>query len=293
MSGRLDGPSEVDTMTERTARDTVPDAAGDPRPSTARRTGVVGRGVRSILPAAIILVVIVVAWELMDRAGMIGQFTLPPPIEFARALLLLPQEPFFHEAVVVTAQEAVIGFLIGSSLGLLLGVLVGTYSPVRRALQPLIVMFQMLPKPALAPLFVVWFGYGLGSKVMTAAAISFFPVFINTVAGLASIPEAMILLGRSYGASRRQVIQKIGFPNVLPDTFAGLKTSMSLAIVGAIIAEFVGAEKGMGALLMVFNFQLQLDLAFGVIFYLALLGYVLYSLIDLLDRRVVIWRGRS
>lgn len=263
-------------------------------PQAERPTGPRRRSLLSdALPAVIILVVLLAIWELMTRAGMVGRFTMPRPIELGRALLRLPGEPFFWEAVAITTQEAVLGFLIGSGLGLLLGGLVGGYAGVRRAFHPLLVMFQMLPKPALAPLFVVWFGYGLSSKVMTAAAISFFPVFINTVAGLEAIPDQMRLLGRSYGASRWQVLTKIGIPNVLPDTFAGLKTGMSLAVVGAIVAEFVGAQKGMGALLAAFNFQLQLDLAFAVIFYLALLGYALYAIVDLVDRRVVIWRGRS
>jgi NitT/TauT family transport system permease protein len=251
------------------------------------------RLVNNAVPAVVIFVLFVTVWEVMTRLGVVGRFTMPSPLELAGALVQLPQEAFFWEAVLITTQEAVLGFLIGAGAGVVLGGVVGSYPVMRRAIHPLLVMFQMLPKPALAPLFVVWFGYGLSSKVMTAAAISFFPVFINTVAGLESIPEQMRLLGRSYGASRWQVLRMIGFPNVLPDTFAGLKTSMSLAVVGAIVAEFVGAQKGMGALLHAFNFQLQLDLAFGVIVYLALLGFALYWIIELVDRRVVIWRGRS
>lgn len=255
--------------------------------------GLPSRVSNALVPAIIVLAVLFAIWEILVRTGAGGEFGIPPPVEVVKGIGNLAGEEYFWEAMRITTVEALYGFALGASVGLLFGVLIGSYDLMRRTLNPFVVLFQNMPKPALAPMFVVWFGYGMNSKVATAGAIAFFPVLINTIVGFDSTPDEMRLLMRSYGTSRWQAIRRFVMPDSLPTVFAGLKTAASLALVGAIVAEFIGAFKGLGALVLSFNFALQLDLAFAVLVYLAFLGFVLYAAVELVERRVVFWRGKS
>jgi NitT/TauT family transport system permease protein len=158
---------------------------------------------------------------------------------------------------------------------------------------PYVVLFQSLPKVALAPIFVVWFGFGISSKVIMAGTIAFFPLLVNTHTGLDSVNRNAILLMEGYGASRWLLFWKLSFPEILAAVMAGMKAAITFALIGAIVAEFVGAQKGLGILLERFNFQLQMEMAFAVLLYLALLGLVLYLLVDYVDRRVIFWKGHA
>jgi len=161
------------------------------------------------------------------------------------------------------------------------------------AIYPYVILFQSLPKVALAPIFVIWFGFGLASKVIMAATIAFFPVLVNTLTGLEGVNKNAQLLFRGYGASRSLLFRKLSLPEILASVMAGLKTAITLALIGAIVAEFVGAQKGLGILLERFNFQLQMEEAFAVLLYLALMGLVLYLALDVIDRKVIFWKGHS
>jgi len=245
------------------------------------------------VPALIVLVVMVAIWDVLVRIGAGGEFGIPPPLDVAKGVVNLAGEKYFYEALRATTVEALYGFALGASVGLALGVLIGSFALVRRTLNPFVVLFQNMPKPALAPMFVVWFGYGMNSKVATAATIAFFPVLINTIVGFDSVADDMRLLMRSYGTTKWQSLRKFIMPDSLPAIFAGLKTAASLSLVGAIVAEFVGSLEGLGTLVQSFNFALQLDLAFAVLVYLSLLGFALYAAVELVERRFVFWKGKS
>lgn len=247
----------------------------------------------AVVPPIIVLAILLVIWEILVRTGVGGEFGLPHPLSVVGGVANLAGEEYFWEDTWITTVEAVYGFGLGASVGLILGGMTGSFKIIRRTLHPFVVLFQNMPKPALAPLFVVWFGYGITSKVMTAAAISFFAVLINTIAGFDSVTDEMRMLMRSYGTTKWQAIRKFLIPDSLPAIFAGLKTAASLSLVGAIVAEFVGAQDGLGSLIESFNFALQLDLTFAVLVYLALLGFGLFKFVELVEKRVVFWQGRS
>ena len=247
----------------------------------------------AVVPALIVFAVLAAIWEILVRVGAGGEFGIPAPLDVAKGVVELAGEGYFYEALRATTVEALYGFALGASVGLVLGGLIGSFEIVRRTLNPFVVLFQNMPKPALAPMFVVWFGYGMNSKIATAATIAFFPVLINTIVGFDSVAEDMRLLMRSYGTTRWQSVRKFVMPDSLPAIFAGLKTAASLSLVGAVVAEFIGALEGLGALIQTFNFGLQLDLAFAVLVYLSLLGFALYAAVELVERRFVFWKGKS
>lgn len=246
------------------------------------------RLVRITLPA-LVLVAAVAVWELSVRTGLVNPVTVPSASDTFTALLALFGQAYFWEATGVTLQETLYGFVVGTSAGLIIGALTGTFRLFRTALWPFVVAFQNTPRVALAPIFLTWFGFGMTSKVVMAAVICFFPVVINTVAGLASVDDNARLLFRTYGASTQQTFFRLTLPTAAPITFAGIKTALTLALLGAIVGEFVGASEGLGVLINEFNFQLEVAQAFAVVLYLAVVGLVLYGLIELVERKLITW----
>ena len=241
----------------------------------------------------VVFVVVVGTWEILTRAEVFNRFILPRPTAIVDAMTELAVESFFWDAVRVTVTETAAGWALGSIVGFLLGAAIASFTVLRQGLYPYVVLFQGLPKVALAPLFVVWFGFGITSKIVMAAAICFFPLLVNTISGLDSVDDSAKSFMRAYGASKRHVFMKLSLPEALTSAFAGLKTGMSFALVGAIVGEFVGSQEGMGALIATFNFGLQVDSAFAVLVYLTLVGLILYLAIERLEQKIIFWRGHG
>jgi NitT/TauT family transport system permease protein len=231
-------------------------------------------------------------WEYVSRQEIVNPIVLPPATDVVRAFIGLMGDQFFWDAVWVTVQETLIGFLIGCAAAWILGTLIGLSDNFRYATYPSIVAFQNTPRVAFAPLFLTWFGFGLSSKIMMAAAICFFPLLIAVVVGLQTVDANARLLMQSFGASKWQMYWKLGLPSSLPFFFAGLKTAMTLALIGAIVAEFIGANEGIGVLIKTFNFQLNVAEGFAAIIALMIIGLVLYGLMELADRKIVFWRAQ-
>ena len=181
------------------------------------------------------------------------------------------------------------GFALGTALAFLLGTMVALSRRFEYYLYPFIVMFQALPKVALAPLIVVWFGLGLSSKVMNAALIAFFPLMVNTILGLRSADEDRVNLMRSLDASETQIFWMLRLPGALPFIMAGLEVAMIFSLIGAIVAEFVGAQSGLGVLIQSLNFSADIAGVFSVLLILAVLGLILNQAILLVRRRVLFW----
>lgn len=256
---------------------------GIPRPSFARRF-------RGPIGAVLIFIVIVAVWQLATSAGWVNPIILPPPFDVAEALVATLSEGFFYSHLWITTYEVLVGFAVGSALGFSLGAALGVSALLREVTYPYIVAFQGLPKVVLAPVFITAFGFGVTSKIVMAIAICFFPVLINTMAGLTSVdPEAKRLM-RSLTAGEWHVFTKLSLPHALPLVFAGLKTALTLALVGAIVGEFVGASRGLGVLLGTFAYQLQVARVWALTIILALLGVILFLLIEWVDAKVVFWR---
>jgi NitT/TauT family transport system permease protein len=193
------------------------------------------------------------------------------------------------EALVITSQEVVLGFIAAAALGFVLGVVVGETKIGQKAVMPYLVGFNAIPKVAFAPVFVAWLGFGINSKVVMALFIAFFPVIVDTAAGLASVDRDAVMLFRSLGASRWQTLVKLKLPNALPFIFAGLKTAAVFSVVGAVVGEYLGGGQGLGELVRLSAQQLRLDRVFALIFYLSLLGLGLFGFVSWLERRLVFW----
>jgi NitT/TauT family transport system permease protein len=185
--------------------------------------------------------------------------------------------------------ETLLGFAVGSALGFLLGTAVAMNRYVEYFLYPYIVMFQSLPKVALAPLIVIWFGLGLTSKVINAALVAFFPLLVNTMVGLRSADEDRVSLMRSLSASNTQIFWMLRLPNALPFVMAGLDIAMILALIGAIVAEFTGATAGLGMLILSMTYTMDVSGQFSVLLILSVVGLLLNRLVYLVRRRVLFW----
>lgn len=232
--------------------------------------------------------VIFIWWLAADREWVSPRI-LPAPGEVVSAFWQLVTTGILIDNLGVTVYEVIAGFILGSLGGFLIAVGAALYGPFRQVVTPYMVALQVTPRVAIAPLLFIWLGFGALPKIVLAATICFFPVFINTLTGLTIIDEDERELFRSLRASKRQEFFRLQLPSAMPVTFAGLKTAISLALIGAIVGEFVSAEEGLGLLIQRFSFQLNTPAAYAVLFTLTLLGLLLYGLMELLDRYVVFW----
>ena len=245
-----------------------------------------------VVPPLITTLVLLGIWEFVSTSGMVDEIILPAPSSIAEAMVDIVQESFFWDATWVTTQEALIGFGAGVLVAWILGTLIGLFRRFSLAVYPPVVAFQIMPRVALAPVFLTWFGFGITSKIVMAATICFFPVLVNTILGMQGVSRDARALMRSLGASKWEEYRKLLLPASLPAIFASLKVAIALALIGAIVAEFLGASEGMGVLLREFSFQLRIAESFAVLVALSLLGLVLYGLAALLESRLIFWRGR-
>ena len=237
-------------------------------------------------------------WYLVTRYFAIPEFILPAPgkvwSSLVSGLATSPRNPagyWYHLGV--TASEALLGFLIGSSAGIVTGTLVAHSRIVARVLYPYIIALQSLPKVAIAPLFVVWFGFGMEPKVLITSVITFFPLLVNSIAGARSVDVDRLELAKSLGASRWQTFAKITFPSSLPFIFAGLNMAAVLSILGAIVGEFVGAQSGLGVLIVQYNSNLDIASVYSLLVVLAAMGLTMHFSMRYLERRFCFWAQRS
>lgn len=243
---------------------------------------------RFLLPI-IVFVVLMSGWEWLIHILAVPSYILPPPSAIAKAFWSGFATGTFLPDLWVTAFEAIVGFIIGSGLGIFLAVIIVVFPTMERIVYPYVVALQTVPKVAIAPLFVVWFGFGLTSKVIVVALVSLFPVLVNMIAGLRSVDQDRLDLLGALSASRWQVFRFLRFPGSMPFLFAGLNTAVVLAIIGAIVGEFVGANKGIGYRIMQANYNLDIAGAFALFMVLSLLGLVLHSVLKFVERLVVFW----
>jgi NitT/TauT family transport system permease protein len=179
--------------------------------------------------------------------------------------------------------------VIGSVLGLFIGLVIVVFPTTERIVYPYVVALQTVPKVAIAPLMVVWFGFGMTSKVLVVALVSLFPVLVNVIAGLRAVDQDRLDLLGALSASRWQVFRYLRFPNALPFIFAGLNTAIVFSVIGAIVGEFVGANKGVGFLILQANYQLDIAGAFSLFVVLSIMGVCLHALLRFAERRLVFW----
>src|SRR5215471_13518258 len=242
------------------------------------------KSARHIVLTVVIFCGSVLAGELMVRAFDVPYYILPAPSKVAIALWRGFATGLYGQHLLHTVTETLLGFVLGSVLGLLLGAAVALNRYVEYFLYPYIVMFQSVPKVALAPLIVVWFGLGMKSQVVNSALVACFPLLVNTIAGLKSADEDRIDLMRSLAASRGEIFWMLQLPTSMPFVMAGLEVSMIFALIGAIVAEFVGAQAGLGVLIQSMNFNMDVAGQFSVLLVLSVMGLLLNRCILLVRR---------
>lgn len=255
-----------------------------------RTPGIRARLTGGAAPVALIVAVLA-AWEGLVVLLGVPQFILPRPSAVA-AGALSGEYNIFLPHVVATLVPILLGFTIGCGLGIAVAVVLDLSTLMRRTLYPLIIATQTTPKIAIAPLLLVWFGTGLAPKVIIVALLAFFPVLINVVAGLGSTDKQLLVLADSVDASPAQIYWTIKLPSAVPNFFAGLKLAMTVSVIGAIVAEWVASNEGLGYLLVYYNSTLDTTSLFAVLVLLVILASALFGLIGLFER-FTSWEARS
>ena len=232
---------------------------------------------------------LLLVWQVVNEALHVPRYLLPTPSAIGVALYNGIADGILVKSAFITLMEAIAGFLIAACAGIVLGTVIAQFGIVERLVYPYVVALQSLPKVAIAPLIIVWFGYGFSSKIVVSATIAFFPILVNVIVGLKSANEDELDLMRSLNASRWQKLRLVQFPAALPFIFAGLDVAAIFCVLGAIVAEFVGSQAGLGNLLLTYNSNLDISSVFACLILLGVMGTVLHALIQLLRRRMVFW----
>jgi NitT/TauT family transport system permease protein len=247
------------------------------------------RGSRGLAYPLISIAALIGVWKLVQVALEMPAYLLPSPERVLRTAM--EHQDLLTSNLLVTLREVVYGFAIAVILAVPLAVAMASWEVVERLVYPVAVAFQGLPKSAFAPLLVVWFGFGSLPKVLMVVLIAFFAIVVTTFVGLRSVQPELTTMGRSMGLSRLGLLRRIQLPSALPSMFGGFKIAITLAIVGAIVAEFVGAEGGLGYVIVVASAQLRTDLIFAALVYLGAMGIVLFALLDAVERLVIPWHA--
>jgi NitT/TauT family transport system permease protein/putative hydroxymethylpyrimidine transport system permease protein len=248
---------------------------------------------RWLLPA-LTLAALIGAWQVAASTGALADllglepFLVPSPAEIADALW--QSRELLAENAWVTLREIVLGFLCALAAGVGFAVLLHLSETMRRAAYPLVVASQTIPIVVVAPILVVWFGYGIGPKLAVIALICFFPITVNTLDGLRSVDPEAIKMMRTLDASRGQLLGRLEAPAALPFAFSGARIAVAVAVIGAVFGEWAGSDAGLGHMILQDNAQLETARMFAAVAVLAAIAIALYGLLALAERRIVTWR---
>ncbi|MDH1334633.1 UNVERIFIED_CONTAM: ABC transporter permease [Comamonas sp. A-3] len=234
--------------------------------------------------SASLLVAVLAIWELAARQFGLSALVLPAPSAVALSLWSGLASGYFWPHLWATLQALLLGLLIGSAVGLLAGMALAESELLERVLKPYVVVSQVVPKLALAPLFVLWFGFGMLPTVLITALICFFPLMENTLTGLRQVDGQRLQLFRMLGATRLQTLLRLKLPTGLPAILAGLRVAVVLALVGAVVAEFMGASQGLGAVVIAAQGMMDTTLMFAALVLIAVMGLLLYQACLVLER---------
>ena len=246
---------------------------------------------KRLLYPAILLTLFVIFWELMVWQFQVPHYILPAPSRILRTLAV-KQSLILHNPL-ITLKEIFAGFLLAFVVGVGLAFLMFQFPVLEKSFYPIVIGSQTIPVFAIAPLLVLWFGYGLSSKVVMAALIVFFPIVVNTLDGLKGADPDEVNLLRILKANRWQILWKVRVPSALPFIFSGCKIGISVSTIGAIIGEWVGSKEGLGYLMLHANAQLQISLIFASLIYLTILGVGLFYLVVFIERWAMPWKSFS
>ncbi|NDG39999.1 MAG: ABC transporter permease [Betaproteobacteria bacterium] len=241
------------------------------------------------LPATALFVALALAWQLASTYLDIREYLLPSPIAVWRALF--GDEIPWSRHIWVTGVEILGAFVLSGVAGVLLGLAIAWSNAISRTLTPFLVFVNTLPKVAVAPLFLVWMGYGIVPNMLIGALIGFFPVVINTAVGLTQIDQDLIDLGRVFNAPKWKVFAKIRVPNAYPYILSALKITATAAVVGAIVGEFVASQRGLGYVIITSQSSMNTPVAFAALILISILGLLLFGIVAWLSRVLAPWAG--
>jgi NitT/TauT family transport system permease protein len=259
------------------------------QPSDLARPATSGgrRRLDDILPAVGLAGATLVAWEAAIRLFHVPTFVLPAPTAIITSLVA--NKGALAQAAQATALEILFGFVLSAVVGIAVALMIVRFDRFGRALYPLIVLFQNVPKVALAPIFILWFGYDLAPKILLIVVIAFFPVTIDMLAGLQSVEPSFVSLMRSVGASRTKIMMRVRIPHSLPHLMAGLKVAITFSVIGAIVGEFAGANSGLGYMIQFASTQLDTPLIFAALIVVSVLGLAFYYVVEFAESILVPW----
>lgn len=248
-------------------------------------------GVVYYLPSVLVMCAIVLAWQVAVVGLGVKEYILPTPWSAAQKLFDANYQ--WTNNFLATLYAVLGAFALSAVLGVLLAIVVVWNDMLLRTVMPVLILFNTLPKIALAPLFVVWLGYGIWPNILIGTTIAFFPMVVNTAVGLAAAEPEMLDLVRTLRASRWQVLRKIRFPNAIPYIFVGLKLNATMSVIGALVGEFVASERGLGSLIITGGVTMETASIFASLMLISVLGLVLYGVVVAVERLVAPWAHRE
>lgn len=243
----------------------------------------------SWLPLVAAISIILICWYLATYLLNVPVYILPLPHVILLKVIESHQLILFH--LWVTLLESIVGLLAAIAFGVSVACLIVWSSRLNQAILPILAFLQTVPKVAIAPLFIFWFGFGIFPKIVMAFLISFFPIVIATATGLNSAPKELLELIRSLTNRQSEIFRRVRLPTALPYFFSGLKVAVTLSVIGALVGEFVGADRGIGYVILVANSDLDAPLMFASITVLAAVGYLLFVSVELVEKRVIPWHA--
>jgi putative hydroxymethylpyrimidine transport system permease protein len=254
-------------------------------------------GARRLLAPLAVIAILLGVWELAARwdwisgALSIEDFLVPAPCDIAESLWR--DRSLLADDAWVTFREVVLGFLIALVAGLAFAIALHLSETLRRAFYPLLVASQTIPPVAIAPILVVWFGFGIGPKLFLVALICFFPITVNTLDGLRSVDPQLTTMMRTLGAARIQILGRVELPSALPFLFSGARIAIAVAVIAAVFAEWAGADSGLGHQILIASSQLLTARMFAAIVVLSAIAIFLFALVTIIERLVVRWDNRG
>jgi NitT/TauT family transport system permease protein len=248
----------------------------------------------SILLSCGLLVVLIIVWHAVTTLSLLPAYLIPTPVATAQAIWHDLTDPHFWSGQLFqTLYVVLVGFAIAAIAGILIGPLLIVHPLVERSVYPFVVAFQAMPKIAMAPLILVWFGYGHTSKFLITALVAFFPVVVNVIAGLKAGDERQLILMRALRAGWWTRMTRVRIPNALPYIFAGLDIAVVFAVIGAVVGEFLGSPNGLGSLVIIRQTNVDTPGLFSVLFFLAAMGSVLHFILTAVAKKFTFWSQSS
>lgn len=248
--------------------------------------------VRRFLAWLLSAVLLLVFWQWYVTTFGVSPAVFPSPVAVWDSLYANLADGTFVRDLFITMQEVLIGFFGGSSVGFLLALIISEFRPVRTILYPYVIAFQAIPKTAIAPMFLIWFGFGIESKVALVISVVFFPVLINTLLGLERVDPDQLDLMKAYCARRWRLFWRVKLPSAMPPLFAGLEQAIVLAVLAAIVSELLGSVGGIGYRILTFNTNLDMAGQFAALLLLSVTGFVLHAIVKYIGDKIVFW-GRA